>query len=59
MTTWDIAAGIIIGGAVLSLFGAGVKCFAVDRAVLAVLFMLAAMGLAAWVLSQASFMVPL
>ena len=59
MTTWDIAARIIIGGAVLSLFAAGARCFAVDRAVLAVLFMLAAMGLVAWVLSQASFMVPL
>ena len=44
MTTWDIAAGIIIGGAVLSLFAAGVRCFAVDRAILAVLFMLAARG---------------
>ena len=59
MTTWDIAAGIIIGGAVLSLFGAGVKCFADDRAIPAVLFMGAALGLAAWVLSQTSFMVPL
>jgi ABC-type uncharacterized transport system permease subunit len=59
MTTWDIAAGVIIGGAVLSLFGAGVRCIALDHNALGVSLMLAASGLAVWIVSQANFTLPL